>query len=178
MRDRLAGLDRRAKDPCVGIDGERAIVGIAAGEQLEAPFARFLGERHRPPARAAPRPVGLDPDLEQGRLLVLQIIFGVGDAGPGAHHLHVAGAGAALVAHRILVGDRAGADVGDDFHVAVRMRRKAALRGDLVVVPDADPAPAHAGRVVIIGEGEMVAGIEPAVVGVAEAVEFADVDCQ
>ena len=37
-------------------------------------------------------------------------------------------------------------------------------------------APAHARRVVIVGEGEMVAGVEPAVVGVAEAVEFADVD--
>src|SRR6185369_750994 len=31
-------------------------------------------------------------------------------------------------------------------------------------------------RIVIIGEGEMVAGIKPAVVGVAEAVEFANVD--
>ena len=30
--------------------------------------------------------------------------------------------------------------------------------------------------IVIVGEGEMVAGVEPAVVGVAEAVEFADVD--
>jgi hypothetical protein len=29
---------------------------------------------------------------------------------------------------------------------------------------------------VIIGEGEMVAGVQPAVVGMAEAVEFADVD--
>ena len=93
------------------------------------------------------------------------------DAGPGAHHLHIAGAGAALVAHRILVRDRAGADVGHDLHVAVRMRRKTTLRGDLVVVPDADPAPAHAAGIVIAGEGEMVAGIEPAVVGMAEAGE-------
>src|SRR6185369_159603 len=39
-----------------------------------------------------------------------------------------------------------------------------------------DRAPAHAGGVVIIGEGKMVAGVEPAVVGVAQTVEFADVD--
>ena len=53
---------------------------------------------------------------------------------------------------------------------------KPLFAGDPVVVPDADPAPAHARGVVIAGEGEMVAGVEPAVVGVAEAVEFADVD--
>ena len=72
--------------------------------------------------------------------------------------------------------DRAGADIGHDLHVAVGMRREAALRRDLVVVPHSDLAPAHARRVMIIGEGEMVAGVEPAVVGVAQCVEFADVD--
>src|SRR5205823_5710801 len=120
--------------------------------------------------------VGLDPDLEQGRLLVLEIIFGVRDSGPGAHHLDVARGRAAFVTHRILVGNRAGADIGHDFHVAVRVRWETALRGDRVVVPDADWAPAHALGVVIIGEGEMVAGVEPTVFGVAEAVEGADVD--
>ena len=97
-----------------------------------------------------------------------RLIFGVHDPAAGAHHLDVAGVGAALVPDRILVGDGAGADIGDDFHVAVRMRREAGLRSDAVVVPDADPAPAHAGRVVIIGEAEMVAGVEPAMVGMAE----------
>jgi hypothetical protein len=94
----------------------------------------------------------------------------------GAHHLHVTRRRAALVAKRILVRDRASADVGHDFHVAMRMRRKAALRSDLVVVPYADPAPGHALGVVIVREGEMVAGVEPAVVGVAEAAEGADID--
>jgi hypothetical protein len=98
------------------------------------------------------------------------------DSRPRAHHLHVSGAGATLVAHGILVRDRAGAHVGHDLHVAVRVRRKAALRRDLVVVPHADPAPAHSARVIVIREGEMVAGIKPPVVGVAEGVEGADVD--
>ena len=96
------------------------------------------------------------------------------DSGPGAHDLDVAGARATLVAKRILVGDRARADIGHDLHVAVRMRRKAALGRDLVVVPNANRAPAHALGIVIIGEGKMMAGVQPAVVGVAEAVEFAD----
>jgi hypothetical protein len=100
----------------------------------------------------------------------------VSDAGARAHHLDVAGFRAALVAHRILVGDRTGADICHDLHVAVRMRRKAGLGGDPVVVPDPDPAPAHAAGVVIVGEREVMAGVEPAMVGVAERVEWANVD--
>jgi hypothetical protein len=77
---------------------------------------------------------------------------------------------------RIAVPDRAGADIGDDFHVAVRVRGEARLRRNGIVVPDAQRAPAHPLRIVIIGEGEVVTGIEPAVVGVAQRVEFANVD--
>src|SRR3954469_13060714 len=98
------------------------------------------------------------------------------DAGPGAHHLDVASPGTALVPHRILVSDRAGADIGHDLHVAMRMRRETALRCDLVVVPDAYAAPAHALEVMIVREGEMMARVEPSMVGLAEAVEGANVN--
>ena len=100
----------------------------------------------------------------------------MGDPGARAHHLDIAGGGPALIAERILVSDRAGPDIGQDFHVAVRVRREARPGGDPVVVPDPDPAPAHPGGVMIAGEGKMVAGVEPAVVGVAERCEGADVD--
>ncbi len=91
------------------------------------------------------------------------------DAGAGAHHLHVARDSAAFVAEAVLVRDRALADVGDDLHVGVRMRREAGVGGDLVVVPDAKRAPAHALGIVVVGEGEVVLGLQPAVVGAAEA---------
>lgn len=45
----------------------------------------------------------------------------VADAASGAHHLHVADFGAALVAEAILMGDRAFADMGDDLHIGGRM---------------------------------------------------------
>ena len=48
--------------------------------------------------------------------------------------------------------------------------------GDRVVIPHADPPPAHAVGIVVAGEGKMMAGIEPAMVGMAERFEFADVD--
>ncbi len=51
-----------------------------------------------------------------------------------------------------------------------------ALGRDLVVIPDPKRAPVQAGRIVIAGEREMVAGVEPAVIGVAEAGKGADFD--
>jgi len=74
------------------------------------------------------------------------------------------------------VRDRAGANVSDDFHVAMGMRREAAPGRDPVVVPDSDRAPAHAGGIVIAGEGKVMAGIKPAVVGMAKAAERSNVD--
>ncbi len=88
-------------------------------------------------------------------------------AGARAHHLDVACGGASFIAQAVAVSDRAGPDVRDDFHVAVRMRRETRLRRDGIVVPHADRAPAHASRVAIVGEAEMMAGIEPAVIGMA-----------
>ena len=166
---RLARCQGRAHHPRRRLDAQRVGVALEPARQGDEPGRAIgLGEFRRAPIGPRAGPVGLHPDLEEGRLLVLQIIFGMLDAGAGAHHLDVAGRGAALVAHRILVGDRARADIGDNLHVAVRMRLKAGLRGDPVVVPDPDRAPAHPRRFVIIGEGEMVARVQPAMIGVAE----------
>jgi hypothetical protein len=174
--DAAARLDRRSEHLGIGVDAERTVIGIAAGEKLKRTFTGFFREGHRAPARLSAWLVGLDPDLEQGRRLVFEVVLRVGDSGPGAHHLNVAGRRSALVAHRILMRDRAGADVGHDFHVSVRVGREATLPANGVVIPHADPAPTHAVRVVIAREGEMMVSVEPAVVGVAEAVEGANVD--
>src|SRR5262249_54873799 len=93
-----------------------------------------------------------------------------------AHHLHVAGLGAALVAERILMGDRTVANVGDDLHVGMRMRRKAGVRRDLVIVPDAQRAVAHVLRVIVVGEREVMPGLEPAVIGAAELCKWFELD--
>ncbi|MNJ64193.1 hypothetical protein D3C77_601360 [compost metagenome] len=98
------------------------------------------------------------------------------DAAAGTHHLHVASGGTALVAQAVLVGDRSFAHIGDDFHVAVRVRREAAMGRDGVIVPHPEQAPVHARRVVIIREGEVVLGIQPAVLCAAELLEGTYVD--
>ena len=48
----------------------------------------------------------------------------------------IARLGATLVAEAVLVADRPGADIGDDFHVSMGVRGKAGMRGDAIVVPD------------------------------------------
>jgi hypothetical protein len=48
----------------------------------------------------------------------------VGNPGAGAHDLYVAGFSAALVAKVVLVGNGPFTDIGDDFHVAVRVLRE------------------------------------------------------
>src|SRR5688572_19363578 len=71
------------------------------------------------------------------------------------------------------MADRALADIGDDFHVGVRVRGKAGLGLDGVVVANPDRAPIHAGWIAVAGKREMVASREPIRIEPAEAVEGA-----
>jgi hypothetical protein len=56
-----------------------------------------------------------------------------------------------------------------DLHVAVWVRRKAAVRRYGIIVPDAQLAPVHPRRIVIPGKREVVLGIKPSVVLTAKA---------
>src|SRR5258708_9260292 len=116
-----------------------------------------------------------DPDLEDPGRPRLEIVFGVPDARSGSHHLHVACLGTALVAEAVLVRDGALADVGDDFHVGVGMRRKSRVGGDLVIVPYPQSAPAQSGRVPEFAEGKVVLGLQPAMICRGELIESAAV---
>jgi hypothetical protein len=81
-----------------------------------------------------------------------------------------------VIAEAVLVGDGAAAHVGDDFHVLVRVRGKAGLRGNDVVVPHPQAAPVHARRVMVLGEGKMVPGVQPAVPGTSQLSMGSQVD--
>jgi hypothetical protein len=74
------------------------------------------------------------------------------------------------------MGDGACSDIGDDFHVAVRVRGEAGLGRDQVIIPDAETTPAHALRIGVLREGEMVVGVKPAMVGAAEGFKRPDFD--
>src|SRR3546814_7444586 len=83
------------------------------------------------------------------------------DPGARRHHLDVAGLGPALVAELVAVGDGAFPHIGDDFHVAVRVRVEAAAGTDGVVVPDPERADTHPLRIVVVAEAEVMAGGQP-----------------
>ncbi|MGY4598747.1 hypothetical protein ACVWXL_006493 [Bradyrhizobium sp. GM22.5] len=148
----------------------------AARDGDELARAVSFRKRLRAPGRLPAARGRLDPDLEDACLGRLEIVLGVADAAAGAHHLHVARFGAAFVAEAVLMGDRALAHIGDDFHVGVGMGGKAGVRRDLVVVPDPQGAVTHVVGVVMACEGEMMLGIEPAVIGAAELCEGSEFD--
>ncbi len=64
-------------------------------------------------------------------------------------------------------------DIGDDLHVAVRVRREAAARRHAVLVDDAQRPEVHVGGVVIVAEREGVAAVEPAEIRPSPLVGFA-----
>src|SRR5882762_8012741 len=74
------------------------------------------------------------------------------------------------------MGDRAFADIGDDFHVGVRMGGEAGVRRDLVAVPNPQRTMAHIFRVIMAAEREVMFGLQPAVVGAAEFCERSEFD--
>src|SRR6185437_12853396 len=67
--------------------------------------------------------------------------------------------------------------VSDDFHVAMRMCAEALAGHHEVVIDDAQAAVAHPFRVVVVGETERVVTVEPAVIGVAPFICFANCCC-
>src|SRR5688572_30445729 len=73
-------------------------------------------------------------------------------AATGVHDLDIAGANDAAITHRIFMLQRAAQHIGDDLHVAMRVREKTAAARHHVIVDDAQRTKTHVLRVVVIGE--------------------------
>ena len=101
-------------------------------------------------------------------------MLAVGDAGAGAHALHLARADDRAVAQAVLVLQRAFQHVADDLHVAMRMGGKTCAGGDAILIEDAQAGKAHLRRVVILVEGRGVPAVEPIQLGVAEFLALAN----
>jgi hypothetical protein len=170
----VAGVQGRRHDPRIGANGQGAPAALgrvafkARGQDHELTRPLALGKGLRAPAGGLAAPGRLDPDLEYPGQFRLGVVFGVTNAGAGAHDLNIAGDGAALVAQAVLMGDGPVADIGDDLHVRVRVRREAGPGGDLIVIPNPQIAPAHPLGIIVVGEGEVMFGVQPAMVGAAE----------
>src|SRR5258706_3013351 len=170
--DPVAGI--KFGQPKVGVlmDGDGAVAASLAGDQVQlSGWSVFKGLLRV--ARRYALAVWLNPDLQQMHGFILRRIeFAVLDSGAGGHVLHIPGTDHAAVAHRILVLQRAAEDVGDDFHVAMRMLSKTHARHYQVVIDDAQAAEARPLRIVIVREAESVITVKPPVFGVAPFVSF------
>ncbi|MCY1361285.1 hypothetical protein D9M69_479460 [compost metagenome] len=167
----FAGLEVRGYQPGIGPNAQALIVACLAAGQGDKTFAVTFRERLGAPGRRQAGLVRDDPDLENPGRRRFQVVLAVGNPGAGAHDLDVTRFGTTLVAKVVLVGNGAFADIGDDFHVAVRVLRETGAGSDHVVIPDPQVAPVHTLGIVVFGERKMMVGIQPAVVSTAERVE-------
>lgn len=98
------------------------------------------------------------------------------DARACAHSLNVPGPDDGAVAHTVLVLDASLENVGENLHVPVRVRAETLRRPDPILVDHAQAAKPHVGRVMVIGKGERVVRVEPAVLKMASFRGLSDAD--
>ncbi|KAG0768036.1 hypothetical protein G6F22_017554 [Rhizopus arrhizus] len=103
-----------------------------------------------------------------------RVELGVHHTAASAHPLHVAGLDGRTAAHAVLVRNGAVQHIGDDLHVPMAVRAEAAAGSNAVVIDHAQCAEAHVSRVVVVGEGEGMAGGQPAMLGQATGSALAD----
>jgi hypothetical protein len=90
------------------------------------------------------------------------------DAGSSAYDLDAASQGATDIADAIFVGDRALADIGNDFHIRMGVKAEAGPWSDFVVVPDHECAE-WAIRAITAGpDDKVVTRLQPAMIALIE----------
>ncbi len=175
--DLVGGVYPGGVEVGVGVPEEGVVAAIRGGDEVEQ--VRLLGDGEVALLVGGwdAGGFGEEPELEEvDRGGVRTVVLGVTDAGAGGHVLGVAGDEDAAGADGVLMAERAGEDPGDDFHFPVAVGAEAAAGLDDVLVDDAEVAEAHECGVVVFGEGEGEAGEEPAEVGEAAVLGFAEGD--
>ena len=136
------------------------------GDQAQVPPPLPGGEVPLLVARGQAPPLGQDPDLQEmdgfGRR---GVVLAVHHAGARAHPLRVAGTDHRARTQAVPVLERAGEHPGEDLHVAMPVGRESRPGLHPILVDHAQAPEAHVRGVVVVGEGERVARVEPAVVG-------------
>src|SRR5215469_6720569 len=177
MLHRLTLGEQGRIKPIVLPDLYRSVAPVRRNQQAQLSALLRLGEVLLVISRLQPLLLGKHPDLiHVHRLGFRRIEFAVCHARARAHVLDVAGLDRRAVAHAVAVLQGALEHVGNDFHVAVRMHRKAAATRDAVIVHHPQGAKVHVLWVMVIGERKTEMGVQPTVVGVAALVALANLD--
>jgi len=145
-----------------------ALAPVRRGQQPEPSLAVFGAEVLLLVAGLHAACARLDPDLQEMHgVLVRRVEFAVQDTGTRAHALHVTGADHGTVAEVVAVLQRAVQHDREDLHVAVTVGPETLARLDAILIDHPQRAEAHVRRVVVVGEGKRVVGVQPAVIGMA-----------
>jgi hypothetical protein len=169
MGKSCSSQERRAQDARVGSDEQRlGVLRLSACQLNKSPGAIRLGEFAAVPAGLAAVLTRTQPDLKELERIVVSILLGMTDPGPGTHDLDVTRHGAADIAGAILVRYSALADVGNDFHVGMRVTAKAGTWRDLIVIPDHKGTKGAIRRIAVGRYDEVMTGFQPAAVTVIE----------
>ncbi len=86
------------------------------------------------------------------QFIIRVIELTVPDPGSSRHVLYIAAFHNCAIAHAVFMFQRALDDVGDYFHIAVRVRAEALPRFDPVFVNNTQTGESHVGRIVILTE--------------------------
>src|SRR3954469_6474537 len=86
------------------------------------------------------------------------------DAGARTHSLNLAGTDDGTGTHAVLVFKRTFKNVGDDFHVTVRVCPESFTWSYTIFVNNAQRSESHVVRVVILVEGKRVIRVQPPVI--------------
>src|SRR5262249_18401421 len=109
-----------------------------------------------------------NPDLEEMHWSIGGcVVLAMGDAGAGAHPLHLAGNNNGAVAQAVPVHEPSFEDIRDDLHLTVAVGGKARAVDDSVLVDDTQRAKANRPGGGVGPKGEAVAVGEPADPGAA-----------
>ena len=96
------------------------------------------------------------------------------DAGTGTDALHFARFHDFMAAHAVLVFQRTGNDIGNDFHIAVRMQAEPFSDSHPVFIDHAKGTETHIAWVVIVGKRKRMVRLQPAMVGIAPVLRISD----
>src|SRR3954454_4640546 len=159
------------------VDRDGAVLAIRAGDDAQLALLILGWKRLLLVAGLDATAVRQDPYLQQmDWVRVRSIHFAMPDTAARAHALPVAGTNHRTSAEAVLVTQCTFKHVGDDFHVAVRMRWKTLSRLNHVLVDDPERAEAHEIRIVISIERKSVAGVKPAKVAATALLTTSNVD--
>src|SRR5262249_30441252 len=116
-----------------------------------------------------------NPDLEKVHGLGFRgVEFAVNYSGSSGHRLDYVRPEDMVFAGAVLMLQPAGKNVGDDFHVAVRVSAESAAGSNLVVVQNPQGTESHVLGVVVPRERKGVIRVQPAMLGVAALIGAAD----